>query len=206
MFTRSGRRWLLASFIAMLAAPAAAQVSSTPPPVAGPAVADDSPLPPDALEHWRRSTIAIGEWVNNQFVTIGSGVVVTVDGHTACILTAAHVFFEPQKGWTPTSVRLRVPQDSVVTDEDQGVVVTLNEGDKTYWKQADSSDIAIIKAPVEFYQYSWDVHAVYISEFGSAQDIFQGANVLTLGYPMIPGPEYLHTPIARGGIIAWWIR
>jgi hypothetical protein len=98
---------------------------------------------------------------------------------------------------------VRVPQNSIVSEEDQGVIVRLNEGDKTYWKQAENSDIAIIKAPIDLFQSYWDLNAVYINDFGSPQDIFQGASVLTLGYPRIPGPEYLHTPIERRGIIAW---
>jgi hypothetical protein len=64
----------------------------------------------DGLEHWRRSTVAIGEVLDGRFVTIGSGLLITVDGKTACILTAKHVFLDQSKGWTPTSIR--IPHES----------------------------------------------------------------------------------------------
>ena len=161
------------------------------------------PAPVDAMEHWRRSTVAVGEVVNGSFVTIGSAVLVSADnGATTCLLTARHVFFEPTKGWTPTSVRIRLPKIADSPDEDFGEVVTLNDGDKTYWTSPkDGADLAVIKSP-DLSRY-WYVNAVGIQDFGSDDDVFQGAGVMTLGYPMIPSPDYLISPIARGGMVAW---
>jgi hypothetical protein len=153
------------------------------------------------LEHWRRSTIAIGLPINGRFITNGTSLLVTVNGHLACILTAKHVFFDEKKGWIPTSVNFRLPKDAVSQEEDIGIPIVLNDSNKTYWSASDDTDLAIIKAP-DLSKY-WHVHAIYINEFGNSDDIFQGANVVTLGYPMIPGPEYLIYPIARAGIIAW---
>lgn len=77
----------------------------------------------------------------------------------------------------------------------------LADSSNTYWHGDTSADLAVISAP-DIKKY-WNIHAVYLKEFGNGGDVFQGANVITLGYPMIPGPDYLISPIARGGIIAW---
>ncbi len=175
-----------------------------------PALADEIPVPngvpeapsPDALEHWRRSTIALGEIVDNKFITIGSGLLVSIDGRHGCVLTAKHVFFEPDKGWTPTTIRMRIAKESVSNEEDEGVKIQLNDSDKTYWNSpSDGADLAIIDAP-DLSQY-WDLNVVALTAFGDDQDIYQGASILTLGYPMIAGPDYLISPIGRGGMIAW---
>jgi hypothetical protein len=171
--------------------------------IISPAIADELATGPDALEHWRRSTIAIGEIIEGKFITIGSGVIVTADGgKSTCILTARHVFFDPPHGWTPTSVRIRLPVNARTSDEDTGVKIELNNSENVFWKgAAGNADLATIRSP-DLSQY-WDVHAVSTNDFGKDDDVFQGANILTLGYPMIPGPDYLTSPIGRGGIIAW---
>jgi hypothetical protein len=77
----------------------------------------------------------------------------------------------------------------------------LIDGDKQIWSSSVDGDVALVKAP-DLSQY-WNVNVIPVAEFGQDEEIYQGANVMTLGYPMIPGPEYLVSPIARGGIIAW---
>lgn len=156
----------------------------------------------DIFDHWRRSTIAIGLPIEGKFITIGSGLMVSGDGgKSACIVTAKHVFVDLEKGWTPSSVNIRLPKESISSDEDFGEKLELVGPDGALWRSAQESDIAIIHAP-DLRRF-WNIHAVSIDDFGSADDVYQGAPVLTLGYPMIPGQEYLITPIARGGIIAW---
>jgi hypothetical protein len=87
-------------------------------------------LGPDALEHWRRSTIAIGEVVDSKFITVGTGLLVSTNkGKSSCIVTAKHVFFDPANGWTPTKVRIRLPKDASSAEEDLGVELFLQEGD-----------------------------------------------------------------------------
>ncbi|RQT75956.1 serine protease [Burkholderia cepacia] len=47
------------------------------------------------------------------------------------------------------------------------------------------------------------VHAVLLSEFATREDLYQGGNVIVLGYPAVVGEEYLTTPLARTGIVSW---
>jgi hypothetical protein len=46
-------------------------------------------------------------------------------------------------------------------------------------------------------------HAIFVSDIATKDDMFEGANVVALGYPGIVGNEYLVRSIVRAGIIAW---
>jgi hypothetical protein len=42
-----------------------------------------------------------------------------------------------------------------------------------------------------------------LKDFGSGEDIFQGSQVVVMGYPDLLGRDYQVSPIARAGIVAW---
>ena len=176
-----------------------------------PATPNDTPSPSapgshDALEHWRQSTLAIGQVVDSggkrRWVTIGSAVIVALDRQHPCIITAKHVVYDPPHGYVPTQMYVRVPQTFPSDATDFGVLVPLVENGSNIWRSLpDGSDIAAVPLP-NLSKYT-DVHGIAVQDFGTDEDIYQGAAVIVFGYPVILGEDYLSTPIARGGIVAW---
>lgn len=170
-----------------------------------PAAAQDKPGP-DLLDHWRRATVSVGQVVDDggkqKYVTVGSAVIVAVDRNHACLLTAKHVVFDPGNGYLPTVMSIRLPKTEASPAVDFGVPVPLVVNGTNLWKSlSDGSDLAVVPLPsLDKYK---TIHAVSINDFGADSDLFQGATVVVLGYPAILGEDYLSTPFARGGIIAW---
>lgn len=171
----------------------------TPPPIVetGPDV--------DILHHLRRSTVSLGLRIPDQgrvrFVTVGSAVIVAWDAHNGCLLTAKHIFFNPDKGYAPTIIYARIPQSEPRSDDDLGVPVPLVVNGQTLWHASSDADLAVIGLPdLSIYK---DIHGISLSDFGDENDVYQGASVVVFGYPELLGPDYQTTPIARGGIVAW---
>lgn len=161
---------------------------------------------PALLDHWIRATVALGQIVDDggtrRYVTVGSAVIVATDAHHVCLLTAKHVVFNPQTGYIPSVIYLRLPMRGPDSNTDLGIKVLLTAQGRNIWQSlADGSDLAVL--PIPDLSGESDVHAVGLQDFGGDDDIFQGAPILVLGYPAILGPDYQTTPIARGGIIAW---
>jgi hypothetical protein len=181
-----------------------AQQSTTP----GPPAQQAAPVA--WLDHYRISTISVGRistHTNTQrqfFEVIGTALFVAVDQHAGYIVTAKHVFYEPEKNWHPTEVRLRFAwqEDKSLFDE-TGVTLTLRDADgKDLWKALDDgSDLAAIVPPADIKNSS--PHAIWVTDFATDADLFMGASVVVLGYPGVVGNEYLVRPILRQGIVAW---
>jgi hypothetical protein len=102
------------------------------PPVAANTATQQVPAPVAWLDHLRISTFSVGRVMTDDntlrqfFEVLGTAVFVGLDEHTGYIVTARHVFFEPEKNWHPTEVRLRFAwqEDKSVFDE-LGVTLTL---------------------------------------------------------------------------------
>src|ERR1700690_1858413 len=171
------------------------------------------PVPPqpetgkdvDLLHHPRRSTVSIGLRISEhdkvRFVTKGPAVIVAWVPFHACLLTAKHVFFNPEQGYTPTMLYVRIPQSEPRSEDDLGIPLPLVVNGQTLWHGANDADLAVISGP-DLSIYS-DMHGISLSDFGDENDIYQGASVVVFGYPELLGPDYQTTPIARGGIVAW---
>ncbi len=161
----------------------------------------------DILHSIRRSTVSIGlhakEGEVTHFVTVGSAVIVSLDGGHNCLLSAKHVFSNPEIGYTPTQVFVRLPKDEPQAKEDLGLPLTLYgpRGDPLWMGAADGADLAV--SPMPNTLGAKDVHSIPITDFGDADDLFQGSTVVVLGYAELLGPDYQTTPIARNGIVAW---
>jgi hypothetical protein len=166
---------------------------------------------PEMLDHWRRATVSLGKIETKDGVdfykTLGSAVIVAVDPHHGCLLTAKHMVLEESKNWKPSELRMRLAWSSERQSPQLGVKVALINGNQNVWKSVEDSDLAVIPFSAisrEEQEKLTDVHAISINEFASTEeDIFQGAPVLVLGYPGLIGESRLSTPIARSGIIAW---
>lgn len=175
------------------------------PPV--PPNAAHTPAPTDdPMYHLRRSTVSVGRVteVNGKqtFNTIGSAVIVATDSQHACLLTAKHVFYQPAIGYVPDQLWIRVAKDQPFAANDFGVPLPLIVGGKAVWRGADDgSDLAVAPLP-DLRKYP-NLHGIGLQEFGTDDDLYQGASVIILGYPALLGEAFLATPIARSGIIAW---
>jgi hypothetical protein len=175
---------------------------STPPKPVQPETGPDV----DLLHHLRRSTVSLGIRVSDghgqtRFATVGSGVFVAWDEHHGCLLTAKHVFYNPEKSFFPTVLYLRLPQTEPRAADDLGVELRLVVNGQNLWRGADDADLAVIGLP-DMSAYK-DLHAIFLTDFGGEDDLYQGASVVVLGYPELLGPDYQTTPIARNGIVAW---
>ncbi len=163
------------------------------------------------LDHSRIATCSIGvvrtdERTHRDFFAVaGSGVFVAVDQHTGYLITAKHVFDDPEKNWHPNELRLRFAwQEQKSVFDELGVPLTLKDAKgKALWKSLDDgSDIAAIVPPADIKTNS--AEAVFPVSFAKDDDdFFQGASVIVLGYPGVVGNEYLVRAIIRQGIVAW---
>jgi hypothetical protein len=183
--------------------PLASRAQSVPvlPPPVSPTV-----LPQDMLDHWRRATVSLGQVIEDggvkRFVTLGSGVIVAVDAYRGCLLTAKHMVFNPDEGYLPTQLYMRLPKSEPSSETDFGVVLPLIVNGRNVWNTTSTpSDLAVVPLP-DLSKYK-TLHAVFLKDFGTADDIYQGASVLILGYPGILGEAYQTSPIIRGGVVAW---
>ncbi len=160
------------------------------------------------VESWRLATLSFGIVDKNTegkefYRVIGTGVLFALNSKTGYIVTAKHVFYEPEKNWHPAELRIRFGwQDKESVYEGLGASVVLrDDAGNDLWKSLpDGSDVATIKAPPPT---QLNQPAVTTSVIAKEDDFFEGANVIVLGYPGIVGNEYLVKAINRGGVVAW---
>lgn len=178
-----------------------APAQATPPAKQAPETGPDI----DLLHHLRRSTVSLGLHITEngqeRFATIGSGVLVAWDEHHGCLLTAKHLFYNPERSFFPTVIYLRLPQSEPRAQDDLGVKISLVDNGKSLWRGSSDADLAVVELP-DLSSYK-DLHAILLTDFGGEDDVFQGAPVVVMGYPELLGPEFQKTPIARNGIVAW---
>jgi hypothetical protein len=169
--------------------------------------AEDIKSPPEMLEHWRRTTVSLGGYhiVNGkaEYYTIGSGIIIAVDEHHGCILTAKHIIYDAVTNQSKSEIRVRIPEYNGIPITELGLPIALiKEGVQTWKSLPDNSDIAVLPLP-DLSRYSV-MDALTLSDFASDDDdVYQGAPILSLGYPNLVGEFPLISPIARAGIIAW---
>ena len=113
------------------------------------------------------------------------------------------MFFNPDNGWIPTQISMRLAKTQSNSETDLGVIIPLIVNGQNLWiTTKTSSDLAVVALPKEINKYK-NIHGVALRDFGTADDIYQGAAVYVLGYPGILGETYQTATVARGGIIAW---
>jgi hypothetical protein len=180
--------------------------------------APQQPLPPhppiaqaDPGAFWRDATVALGNLVTigaeSKFIVTGSAVVVAFDDHRGCLLTAKHMLVDPANGQLTQSLWMR--RTSEHGEEMPPIQLSLFDPQgKNIWIALPDNDLAVIPLP-------WakltgkPLSAVTIQDFVSdPDDVFQGAQILVLGYPQVfRNPDqtnpYSTSPIARTGVVAW---
>jgi S1-C subfamily serine protease len=163
------------------------------------------------LDHWRLATFSFGQKAKTQdgkdfYQVIGTGILIATDQTHLYIVTAKHVFDEPEKNWHPSELRLRFAweeKQSVFDDLGSDLSLLDATGKPKWHASEDGADIAAI--PIEVADLHAPVlpHAISVNDIAKEQDVFEGATILALGYPGIVGNQYLVRAISRGGIIAW---
>jgi hypothetical protein len=160
------------------------------------------------LEGWRVAIVSFGVLDRDQlqgeyYKVIGSGIVFMTGPRTAYIVTAKHVFYDPTKGWHPSEIRIRFGwQDQKSVYAEHGVSIQLRgDAGRDLWASLpDDSDIAAIPAPAPMIE---NQPSTAVDSIATADDLFEGENIVAIGYPGIVGNEYLVRAISRGGIVAW---
>ncbi len=168
----------------------------------------------DWKEVWRNATVAFGVIAPDQtlsqdyFQAIGTGVIVSVDLHNAYLVTARHMFCDPDKLFHPTVLQVRFAwQGHKSIYSYLGLPFTLrNNTGANLWRASEDGDIAAIQMPpigsdlpVDDRLKSYD--SVPVGDVSS--DVYEGESVFVYGYPGIVGKEKLVKPILRQGIVAW---
>jgi hypothetical protein len=166
---------------------------------------------PDPGQFWRNATVALGQLVQiggqSRFVVSGTGVIVALDNRRGCILTARHMLVDPATGMLTRFLWMRVSTEH--GEEQEPVQLTLfDQFGRNVWVGLPDNDLAVIPIPFGGF-VGKPLSAVSVKEFVSdPEDVWQGAQVLVLGYPQVfRNPDqtnpYSTLPIARSGIVAW---
>jgi hypothetical protein len=178
--------------------------------------AQDAPQAPKPdvgwLDHWRVSTVSFGTVERDQagrnfYRVVGTGVLVATDPQTAYIVTAKHIFDDTTKQWHPKDLHLRFAwQERRSVYDYFGITISLFDANQNQlWLAARGQDIAAIPISLSKMELGEGIepHAVFVEDIAKTADLFEGANVMVLGFPGIVGNEYLVRAITRAGIVAW---
>lgn len=173
------------------------------------------PAKQDWREHWRNSTVAFGEIAHDQllnrdyFHALGTGVAISTGLHTGYFVTARHMFCNTDQHLHPAQLRIRFAwQEHKSIYEALGVPIDVRStsGADLWVSSDDGSDVAAIPIPnvygalpPEDQLKAYDT----ISIEDVTGDVYEGEQVLILGYPEIVGNEKLVRAIVRQGVVAW---
>jgi hypothetical protein len=173
---------------------------------------------PGWLDPWREATVALGvvqtvkvrragKVIDAQFFkVIGTGVLFPKPDEGAPVLiTAKHVFFNPAKNWNPSSLRLRFAWfEGRAVDEYLGIEVPLHRDGKPVWVAHPTADVAGMRLRINKADAGREyAPSIPPGNFADADDIYEGAGVLALGYPGAVGASYWTRALVRGGTVAW---
>lgn len=170
---------------------------------------------PDWRGAWRNSTVSFGEVATDKttnekfFHALGTGVIVNTDAHTAYIVTAKHVFCDPEKGFHPSQLLVRFAwqaRKSIYSYFGIPFDLQSDSGAELWRALDDDSDIAVLPMfsnvdvlPADDRLETYDSVPLEIL----ATDVVEGESVWVLGYPGVVGDDKLVRPILRQGIVAW---
>jgi V8-like Glu-specific endopeptidase len=202
-------KFLLTALVALSSLRLFAQVAPVPPTQA---VQPSPAIHPPFTEHYRKATVSIGRILTmgatKQFGVVGTGVLISPDRIHVFLVTAKHVFDEPDQKWHPSELQVRFSiQEKKSFTEELGIPITLTDPKgANLWKALDDgSDIAAINLTKDFAATVTD--AVGYQDFASLEDVYDGATVFVFGYPgdasSLIRPGGLVRAITRSGIIAW---
>jgi len=177
---------------------------------------------PTWLDRWRDATVALGvvkqakvmrlgkEVETRIFAVVGTAVLLGRQSAESgdrppILITAKHVFSDPLKKWNPDTLRLRFAWFEGRAVEDYlGIEVPLMRDGKPLWMAHPNADIAGLELKINKADAGREnVATIPFSNFASANEIYEGAQVLVLGYPGAVGRTFWTRALVRGGTIAW---
>ena len=178
------------------------------------------------LDRWRDATVAIGRTheagvkqrggtipKNPSFLVVGTGVIFSLRDDptgTPWLVTAKHVFRDPLENWEPSELLVRFSWfDEKGIDEYPGIRIDLKRGGKRRWLSHPNKDVdlACLALRAASGRAGKDKLAgVTFEDLGTAEEIYQGAPVLVLGYPGAVGPSFGPRAMVRQGIVSWVSR
>ncbi len=190
--------------------------------VSVPLIADEPSKQP-WLKYWREATVALGRVVEirnvlpdgtvsqrESFTVVGTGVLLTLpedESKTPWLVTAKHVFFDPEKNWDPEVIHLRFAWfDNKPLDEYFGIEIRLKENNERLWFEHPTNTVDLATIPLRIKSTVAEreaVPSVPLDNFVTTEDVYEGASVFILGYPTAVGPQFLTRSLLRSGVIAW---
>ena len=171
---------------------------------------------------WQKCTVALGkidsveiQLTNNviqkkaYFKVLGSGAIFYVKKDSIVIptlVTAKHVFHNPDKNWYPDSLKIRFSWfENEPIDEYFGISIVLKDSVNKFWYDHPDTLVDLVCYPL-LLDEDIGIKAFPIlpyNLFAKEDDIFQGAGVMVLGYPGSVGKEFWTKALLRDGIISW---
>lgn len=172
------------------------------------------------MDSFQKSIVSIGIidtlMINNHeipyYKVIGTGSIfyIKVDTSTLpLIVTARHVFFNPNENWVPSRVRIRFSWfDDKPLDKYFGIELFLrNDDGNRLWIEHPNANVDLACIPFYFPEGTQigtqTILELPYSMIGSDVDVFAGESVLTFGYPSAVGLNFSTKALVRKGIVAW---
>ena len=161
----------------------------------------------------RRATISLGLIQKDQsgaerFATGGAGILIRDSNDQIYIATALHMFENKTENWAPEYLNVRGWKDENKSRyQDFGSKLLLRSEGKPLYIASLKFDLALIKVNEEIENRVADnkdqLYTLKVSDIGSDEDIFDGADVFILGFPGLIGDEFQQRAFMRFGIVAW---
>jgi hypothetical protein len=175
------------------------------------------------IDPWRNATVAIGMLHHPKgkqrgkkrsgkpiFVVTGTGIVFGLKNDPAStpwLVTAKHVFLDPSEGWEPETLQIRFPWfDERSVSEYLGIRIELKKNGKKRWLSHPDENVDLACLPLTVAQKDAgrdQVPRISPSALAAADEIYEGAPVVVLGYPGAVGPSFWTRAIVRHGIVSW---
>lgn len=175
---------------------------------------------PAWTEQVREATVAIGRIVTalstsdvatrkEEFALVGTGVVFGLPDdptNAAWLVTAKHVFDNPNQNPQPDAVQLRFAWFGERSVEDYlGIRAVLRNETGRLWipHPNPAVDLAALRLRIPRKEVGREsLPTIPLTNFATADDVFEGASVLVLGYPIVQR-QFRTRSIVRSGVIAW---
>jgi len=175
------------------------------------------------IDRWRDATVAIGRIYQADipsskgrvakkklFIVVGTGVIFGLQHdptHTPWLVTAKHVFQDSQDGWVPSRLYLRFSWfDEKRVDRYFGVGIDLKHKNTHYWLSHPNNRVDLACVPLSLTKKQTgrvELPKIRFGDFGTAEEIYEGAPLMLLGYPDAVGPDLSAKALVRQGIVSW---
>jgi hypothetical protein len=141
---------------------------------------------------------------------VGTGVIFGLQNdptQTPWLVTAKHVFRDMHNHWAPSRLQLRFSWfDEKRVNQYFGVGITLKRGGKQYWVAHPNAHVDLACLPLSLSKRQTGrtvLPRVRFGDFGTAQEIYEGAPLMLLGYADPVGPDLFAKALVRQGIVSW---